>query len=322
MAWKTIKIFLKKHFRKILKEYGSQLATTISMIVSVVISILSSLLYQFFLDLIKENVPLYVQIILIIIFIIATLYLFFLIACIIQWFEKQFLPEAWEDRYMKSAILRFRQLGFNRQASFQDSFCSTNPDSINSELVKEFGRCMQLAVRCCYEFFANSFSDPNKLVEDIRFEVTFMTESYKDQGITIPYSANKENRTPISMLQRENNPHTYDHTETAKIYAAMNEKRSPTMILIEDTNAGQEDYAEIYDGQKARIRSSVVFPVLSHRTELLGTLVVCCDQVKFFKQKQYDFWHELLEMFSVEIGYNKLMMDYYIRIDDTLEKPF
>lgn len=309
---------MKKHFRNFLKKYVLQLVTTIGMIASVGISILSNFLYEFVLNIIKEDAPLYVQTILIIIFGIGIVLIFFWIACLIEWWKKQFLPEAWEDRYMKLAILRLRQLGFNRQESLQDSFCNVSQDSTNSQLVEEFGRCMQLAVECCYEFFANSFSDPNKLVEDIKFEVTFMTKSYKDHQITIPYSANKENRTPISMLQRENNLHTYDHTETAKIYAMSR----PTMILIEDTNAGQEDYAEIYDGQKARIRSSVVLPVLSHHNELLGTLVVHCDQVKFFKQKQYDFWQELLEMFSVEIGYNKLMMDYYIRIDDTLEKPF
>lgn len=314
--WKKFKLFLKKYKVQILKKYGSQLFITVGMIISVLITRVANFLFDILKNIIENDLPPYIMAILSFIFIVATIFVLFIVARLENYLEKHILPEAWDDRYMKSAFLHLRRLGANKQESLYNSFHCFNSFSKNSQMVEELGRCMQLTVKCCYEFFLNSFSDPNKLVEDISFEVTFMTKSYKDGYITIPYSANKENRTPISMLQRNQN--TYDNTETAKIYKMI----QPKMILIENTADEENHYEEIYENQKDRIRSSVILPVLSHRNELLGTLVVHCDQAGFFKSSRSDFWKELLEMFSVEIGYCKLMMDYYINEDNNLEKPF
>lgn len=308
--------FARKNLSNILKKKCPQLLTTASMLLSVFLALVSDKIYETLSGLFKDSVSSFIRAILIIILVVGTVMLFYFIASFAQYLEKRIIPESLDDRHMKSAFLQLRTLGSNRQASFQDSFCTPAQTSADHCLVEELGRCMQLTVDSCYDFFRNSFSDPNKLVDDISFEVTFMTKSYKDGEITIPYSANKENRTPISMLQRKNDPNTFNHTETAKIY----EMTRPCMLLIEDTYENK-NYAEIYDGQKKRIRSSVVLPVLSHHNELLGTLVVHCNQAKFFQQTRYDFWRELLEMFSVELGYNKLMMDYYIN-HKNLEKPF
>ena len=313
----TVSSFLRRRLSDILKKKGPQLVTTASMLLSVLLALASNKIYEILSGLFKDNVSPLIRTILIIILVVGTVMLFYFIASIAQYLEKRIFPESWDDRHMKSAFLHLRTLGSNRQASFQDSFCIPAQPPTDHRLVNELERCMQLTVNSCYEFFRNSFSDPNKLVDDIIFEVTFMTKSYKDGEITIPYSANKENRTPISMLQRKNNPNTFNDTETAKIY----KMTRPCMILIEDTYE-DKSYAEVYDGQKKRIRSSVVLPVLSHHNELLGTLVVHCNQAKFFKQTRYNFWRELLEMFSVELGYNKLMLDYYINSNQNLEKPF
>lgn len=318
MKWPTsVWHWIEGGFKSLLEKYSSQLATTISTILSILLAIGANGLYEGLKDLIEAHVPPVVLFLIGIVYVAILGFLFFLIACIVQKVEQKFYPEAWDDRHMKQAFLHLRRLGSNQQASFQKSVSSPDPHLTNQFLVDEFSRCMQLTVESCYEFFRNSFSDPGKLVDDISFEVTFMTKSYRDQEITIPYSANKENRTPVSMLLRETNPKVFSTTETAKVY----EMPRPKMILIENT-ASAEDYVATYDGQKTRIQSTVILPVLSHRNELLGTLVVHCNQAYFFKDSRYDFWRELLEMFSVEIGYYKLMMDYYIKNDPNLTRPF
>jgi len=304
-----IKIFCEKYY--------SQTATTISTIISILLAILSNHLYKKLTDLIKEHLSPPVIFIIGIIYIIALGFLFFSVACIVQWVEKKIYPEAWDDRHMKNAFLHLRRLGSNKQSSFQKAVCQNNSMLTNHFFINEFSKCMQLTVDCCYDFFRNSFSNPGKLVDDISFEVTFMTKSYIDDEITIPYSANKENRTPLSMLLRASNPKIFINTETAKIY----KMKRPEMILVEDTEA-DPGYCTTYDNQKKRIRSTVILPVLSHHNELLGTLVVHCNQANFFKNSRYNFWRELLEMFSVEIGYYKLMLDYFINNNPSLVKPF
>ena len=66
----------------------------------------------------------------------------------------------------------------------------------------------------------------------------------------------------------------------------------------------------------------MILPVLSHKNELLGTLVIHCNQAGFFKTSRYDFWNERLEIFSVELGYHKLLLDYYIESNPNATKPF
>ncbi len=305
------------HIRSLLEKYSSQVATTISTIISIILAIFSNHLYTKLQGMIRAHVSTGVMTLIGVVYLVLLAVFFFLIACFVQWIEHQIYPETWDDRHMKHAFLHLRRLGSNRQASFQETVSVPGAQLSNQFLVNESSKCMQLTVDSCYEFFRSSFSNPSKLVDDISFEVTFMTKSYIDDAITIPYSANKENRTPISMLLRQTNPNIFANTETAKIYAMPR----PKMTLIEDATNNPE-YKATYDGQKERIQSTIILPVLSHHNELLGTLVVHCNQANFFKKSRYDFWRELLEMFSVEIGYYKLIMDYYIANDENLTKPF
>lgn len=90
---------------------------------------------------------------------------------------------------------------------------------------------------------------------------------------------------------------------------------------FEDTST-DDTYYETYQNQKDRIKSSVILPVLSHKNELLGTLVVHCNQPSFFRKSRFAFWKELLEIFSVELGYQKLLLDYYIENNPHAKKPF
>lgn len=302
---------------KFLRTHSSQITATVSATVSVVLAVLSNSLY--------ENIKIFVQragtpkpwvVIMGIVFIVVTILLFFAISCIAEHIKKMAFPEIMDDCYMREAFLHLRELGANRQRLFQESRSFEKPT--DESIVQESASNIQLAVESCYLFFDEAFSTTGELVNDIKFEVTFMTRSYIDGAITIPCSANKERRTPNSMLLRKDDIQIFDNTETAKIYAM----KRPKMILVSNTADKAANYAETYAKQKDRIRSTVVLPVLSHKSELLGTLVVHCDRAGFFEKKRYCFWKELLEIFSVEIGYHKLMLDYYIENDSDLPKPF
>lgn len=315
--WRKISIL--KSIKAFLKKFNVPITMTISSIFSLLLALGSNCLYTKLGELIKEHLSMPAWLVIAGTFIVATFLLIFLTACLIEAIKKKLFPEAWDDRYMKHAFLHLKSLGADRQASFQESFqeslCLLEREQLDQFLVNESVRCIQLAVKNCYLFFSSAFSNTGELVNDIRFEVTFMTKSYKDDKITIPCSANKENRTPVSMLIREENPDVFNKTETAKVYAM----DRPRMILVEDT-MDRESYVAIYENQKERIRSTVILPVLSHRYELLGTLVVHCNQPHFFKKVREDFWRELLEIFSVEIGYYKLMLNLLIEYDQSHNK--
>lgn len=303
--------------KKIIKKYQFPIASTISSILSVFLAIFSNYLYEQFTQLVAEKFTLGGFIFVGGVFVFVTLISFFVVACMIQSLRKKVFPEFEDDRYMRQAFLQLRNLGGKRQKEFQELLHRTSTNPSNQFLVDESFRCMQLTVECCYDFFQGSFSKIGELIDDIQFEVTYMTKSYIDNEITIPCSANKEHRTPVSMVLRKDNPQIFNNTETAKIYSM----DRPAMILIEDTIKDQ-DYISTYENQKARIRSTLILPILSHHYELLGTLVVHCNQSSFFKRTRYDFWKELLEMFSSEIGYYKLLIDYYISNDSSIRKPF
>ena len=65
---------------------------------------------------------------------------------------------------------------------------------------------IKLATESCYEFFEERYSSKEKLLKDIKFETSFMTLSYRDKKITIPFACNYERKNPNSMHLRENNP--------------------------------------------------------------------------------------------------------------------
>ena len=69
-----------------------------------------------------------------------------------------------------------------------------------------------------YYIMEAHFGGDGTLDDRIDFEVTFMTKSYKDDKITIPAWANRDNRAPISMLLRDERPDIYDDTITAQVY--------------------------------------------------------------------------------------------------------
>ncbi len=144
--------------------------------------------------------------------------------------------------------------------------------------------------------------------ERTNFEVTFMSRDYIDGAVTILSWASREGRAPKSLSYRASRPSIYDSTITAALYRE-SDSQLPRPRIIENTSTAR-DYAELYAGQKNRIKSTIVYPVLSANNELLGTLVLHCDRENFFRYRDERFWYQLIEMFSLRIAIEKLSLDF------------
>lgn len=287
----------------------------ISNIISAIGSILLSLLASYVYDSLKNEKSTMTNnyiIFTLIVFICCFIIIFSIISNRIKNF---YFKEADLNEYIQKAYFAVQDLSLESQSILQERN--------DKELSGWFMENMQLAVNKCYDFFYSSFSKSKTLIEETKFEVTFMTLSYIDGKITIPCSCNKEKRTPTSMLMRKRDPDIYQSTVTAEIYREYNTNCKPSFKIIENTSKqpeGSEPYNFVYENQKERIKSSVVLPILSHWNELLGTLVVHCNTPGFFKNEQSEFWYEILQLFASEIGKNRLLLDYSIK--DKGDYPF
>ncbi|MFZ5824586.1 MAG: GAF domain-containing protein [Bacillota bacterium] len=175
---------------------------------------------------------------------------------------------------------------------------------------------IQLLVQALYQTMDAHFSKPESIGDRIEFEVTFMTKSYRDGKITIAAWANRECRKPKSLSMRDSDPDIYRRTVTAEVYS----DDRPAVRIIEDTFEPRYNYRDLYNHQRDRIRSSIVYPVLSAKNELLGTVVVHCDRPRFFKETDRRYWRELLEVFSKRIALEKVRLDYAICLPDSGKK--
>lgn len=158
-------------------------------------------------------------------------------------------------------------------------------------------RGVQRVVQAAYQTFEAAYGKASASEDRIDFEVTFMTQSLIDNKITIPAAANKDGRMPRSMELRKTNANIYDSTVTADLYRV----QSPRIRIVPNTE-DSHDYKELYPNQKARIKSSVVFPILSNKNRLLGTLVVHCDRTHFFDLSKEKYWSDLLEIFAKRLA--------------------
>lgn len=152
------------------------------------------------------------------------------------------------------------------------------------------------AVTELYDTLETEYGAAVSIDEHIEFEVTFMSESYVDGKITIAAWANRDGRAPKSLRMRQTNSDIYSETETAKLYADENK----TVRIVE--SASGSDYKELYPGQKTRIQSSVIYPVLDDAFTLVGALVVHCDKKGFFRKSEVKFWRELLEPYTKRLA--------------------
>ena len=159
--------------------------------------------------------------------------------------------------------------------------------------------------QAAFDALTAHYGQAERTANRIDFEVTFMSRSYIDDGITIPAWANRDGRKPTSMQKRAGNPTLYDRSITADVYRA----ETPEMRVISDTADPQSNYAEIYPDQRQRIKSSVVYPILSSEYELLGTLVLHCDRAGFFAEEDRKFWRDFCELFAKRLALEKQLLD-------------
>lgn len=157
-------------------------------------------------------------------------------------------------------------------------------------------------IQAVYELFEGAFGGGGDA--SVNFEATFMARSYRDGLLTIPAHANKDARAPVSLQQRERNPKIYEQTVSALVH----QQESPSPRLIADTERDPA-YNALYEGQKRRIRSSIVYPVRNAANGILGTIVVHCDKAGFFDPADEKYWTSVLEVFSKRVAVEKAKMD-------------
>lgn len=267
-------------------------------LVSIGINLTSNFLYDFFTA--KNVLPknLLIRYALIVITFLIAVYIFNKIS---DYFIKLLLPEIPEKQNLIYAFQLVKKVVSNEQTQIinMNSFNLDDLASLSFEKIQDL-------IEACYQLFESRYSSSESDANGINFEVTFMTKSYIDKEITIPTFCNKERRSPTSMHRRNTNKKIYDNTVTAFVYReAKNSK--PQIHIVENTE--DEEYNEIYPQQKKRIKSSIIFPVLSPSNDLMGTIVVHCDRANFFLKKKERFWKEILEIFSVQIGREKIILD-------------
>lgn len=156
-----------------------------------------------------------------------------------------------------------------------------------------------------YSVFESQYGRSEQVDNRTDFEVTFMTKSYSDGELTIPAYANRSRRQPVSMSHRSSDREIYRKTISASVY----NESSPRMRIIPDTVEPSTGYTELYAGQRERIRSTLIFPVMCDKNKILGTLVVHCNNPGFFQERDRRFWMELLEIFGKRIAVEKIRLD-------------
>jgi len=170
-------------------------------------------------------------------------------------------------------------------------------DELRSVLICEVDRIGAL-ITAAWEVINSHHNVSVTAIERINFEITLFTPSLRDSELTIACWCNRDNLRPKSLRLREEDPKIYDRTEAAKMIS----KRVTDTIVIEDTSDPTKNYEHLYEGQKERIRSSVLHPILSPKNEHLAVLVLHCERTGFFRDKDRRYWHELFSVFAPSIA--------------------
>lgn len=302
------RFFNKKRLKWLEKNYDV-IANTISSFLSIGISVGVSFFYDYITkgtDSRNSKIFITISLIVISILLIAGTSL------LCKKIKNAILKDYKYDTYVQKAYMVIQQLSLKSQAALQEIGDAKFGEE---EMTLWIMKSIQLTIDECYNFFCASFDSGINLIDEVKFEVTFMTLSYEDSKITIPFSCNKEHRRPRSMLMRKNGEKDiYDKTITADIYHEYEKNKNPLIKIIENTSQ-DNSYKFLYNKQEDRIKSSIVLPVLSHNSKLLGTVVVHCNSGGFFKKDKQDFWYEIMQLFASEIGKYKLILDYICKRD-------
>lgn len=174
-------------------------------------------------------------------------------------------------------------------------------------------------IQSLYELFDAKYQDDSVPGERIYIETCFMTRSYKDNRITISAWANNDGRKPTSLSIRPSQPDIYDRTITADLYRESAKKR-PEPRLIEDT-ASDPNYVHLYPTQHQRIKSTIVYPVLSTSSQLLGALVATADRPSYFRSSDRAYWYSIMDLYERRLGLEFLRLDVAVK-EGRLPEPF
>ncbi|HSE19584.1 MAG TPA: hypothetical protein VLB46_21165 [Pyrinomonadaceae bacterium] len=175
---------------------------------------------------------------------------------------------------------------------------SVSLPELRSVLICELDRIHRL-ITAAWEVVNSHHNVSVATTDRLNFEMTLITQSLCDSELTIASWCNRDNFRPKSLLLRTKGDKTiYRRTEAAK----MIEKRITDTVVIEDTSAPTENYEPLYEGQKMRIRSSVLHPILSPKSEHLAVLVLHCERTKFFRLGDTRYWRELFSVFAPSIA--------------------
>jgi GAF domain-containing protein len=145
-----------------------------------------------------------------------------------------------------------------------------------------------------------------------------MTESFADGEITIAAWASDTGRRPSSLKTRAVNNRVYQTTKTAEVYRM----DDPLPILVEDTHRPEHNGNYVLDAwQRDRIRSHLVWPVLSPQHDLLGTFVIDCTEVGFFRAEDVVMWEAFCEAHASLLALEMLRLKSAILREDAAEGP-
>jgi len=170
-------------------------------------------------------------------------------------------------------------------------------------------RLMNIAEHC-YAMFEGKYGTSDDYNRRLNFEISFMTKSYVDNELTIASYANRGGNRPPSLTERATNKFQYSKTFAAEVYR--DNRRE--LIIIEDTSAPASRFQEVYTGQRDRIKSMLVSPVLDHNNNVLGVLVVHVEKCGFFMEGERRFWASLLDIFGKRIALEKLRLDQAVSV--------
>ncbi len=167
-----------------------------------------------------------------------------------------------------------------------------------------------------YSLLEHEYGEGDVLEDRIDFEVTFMTKSYRDEELTIASWASRDGRAPKSLVARSQDSTIYHDTEADKLYNDPNH----SVRIISRTSTDQ--YKELYPGQKARIKSSIIYPVFCDNSRIEGVVVVHCDKEEFFRQRDRKFWSELLDIYAKRLALCRVVTSELVTAEKISEPPY
>jgi hypothetical protein len=165
---------------------------------------------------------------------------------------------------------------------------------------------IERVAKAVYNLLDSRYQSATLPGEATYFEVVVMTKSLLDNEITIAAWANSDKRRPTSLSERPHKLDFFKNTVTADVYRESESKRPEPRLIPDTTVPGS--YHHLYPGQAQRIKSTVVYPILSSQTTLLATLVASADRPNLFKKDDEKFWYWVLSLYERRVGLELLRL--------------